>query len=388
MPQKSIYEALGASATKASLHRAIKQAGLEDSGTFFAKLNKDFAGDPNYYSFIHCDGAGTKTIPAYLMYKETGDPTYFKHLAEDALVMNLDDIYCVGKPESLLLSNTIARNLKLIPAEVIETLIISYKHLVDKYNALDIPLELSGGETADCGDVVRTIMVDAVVAGRIKKSQTISPDNIAAGDVIVGLASFGQSSYEQAENSGISSNGMTLARHALLNIEHAKKYPEILASETANEKAYFGNYFITDYVDSLKMKVGEALLSPTRSFAPILSKIYDTLSELPHGVIHCTGGGLTKVLRFGKGKRYIKNDLFDCPPIFSLIKECGDIPKREMNQVFNLGQRLEIYLPEKDAQQVIDIASSFNVQGKIIGYVEDSPTRENSVVIGDNEYTL
>jgi len=367
---KNLYEKLGASASKAGLHQALNTAGVADHSGLFAKINRDLAGNDDFASFLHCDGAGTKTLVAYLMYRETGETKWFSGLADDALVMNLDDVFCLGTPETLLLANTIARNARLIPDEALAVIIGRYRELSEKLAALGITIELSGGETADCGDTVRTLVVDAVVAGRIARAKIIDPKNICPGDVIVGLASTGQASYENRPNSGIGSNGLTLARHALMSDYYQNSFLEASDSDNKGSHTYRGSFRLTDQDSELGMQIGEALLSPTRTFAPILAELYAELGNEIHGVIHVTGGGLTKVSRFGpETNHYLKDNPFPAPAIFRLIQEQAQVPWREMYQVFNMGQRIEIYLPEKAAAAVQRVASRFGVDSRVIGRV-------------------
>ncbi len=376
------YEKLGASATKAGLHDALKRAGVSESSGLFAQVTPDIAGDDSYSSFVHCDGAGTKSIIAYLVYRETGDLNAFAGLAQDALVMNLDDVLCLGTPERLVLANAVARNARLINNDALEVLIKSYKTLASDLRAMGVPLDLTGGETADCGDVVRTLLVDAVITGRIKKSALINNNRIVPGDIIVGLSSTGKASYEKTTNSGVASNGLTLARHSLLKKSYAENFPEVVDPDLEKAIIYRGPFSVSDRPEGLGMTVGEALLSPTRTYAPLLMDLYQSLPSEIHGVIHVTGGGLTKVLRFGQGNRYVKNHLFPTPPLFQLIQKHGEVPAREMYQVFNMGQRIEVYLPEKYLDQLIKIAQSFSIDAQVIGRVEKNGDQsKNSVVV-------
>ena len=381
---KTNYEKLGASASKAGLHKALDKAGFSHGEGLFASVIPDIAGDPNYLSFLHCDGAGTKSIVAYLLYKETGDANAFYGLAQDALVMNLDDIFCIGLPENLFLANAIARNAHLIPDDAIAAIVSCYQDLCAKLKEQDIQIELTGGETADCGDVVRTLLIDAVVGGRIKKEYLINANNIVPGDVIIGLSSLGKTTYEDKENSGVASNGLTLARHSLLSSEYAQKFSEIVDESIDKDICYGGPFKLSDTPEGLGMSIGEALLSPTRTDAPILAKIFQNIgSSNIHGVIHQTGGGMSKVLRFGKGNRYIKNNLFDTPPLFSLIQEHGEVSWEEMYQVCNMGHRMEVYLPAEFAEEVIKITQNFGIQAKQIGHVEKAD--EQNIVVVDSE---
>lgn len=386
---------MGVSASKSGLHTVLKNAGVEDSLGLFAKVTPDLAGDPEYYSVVHCDGAGTKTIIPYLYYKATGNASLFRNLAQDALVMNLDDIYCIGAPQHLVLANAIARNARLIDDIALEEIITSYRDLVSSLQSLGVPLVMSGGETADCGDVVRTLVVDAVISGRIKKSNIIDANNIQSGDVIVGFSSTGKATYESESNSGIGSNGLTLARHTLLSSEHMRACPEIVDPATDKALAYHGPYMVEDKPEELSgQSIGEALSSPTRTYAPVLQKLFAELGESIHGVIHLTGGGQTKMLRFGKGLRFVKDSLMPTPALFQLIQQHGEVSWREMYQVFNMGHRLELYLPESEAEKAIGLAQEFSIEAKIIGRVETNPesSTENSLLLqsehGEFQYSL
>ncbi len=390
---ESAYGELGVSATKAGLHSALGASGLPSHNEFFIELKKDISANPQYSSFLHSDGAGTKGIVAYLVARETGEREVYSHLADDALVMNTDDVLTVGIPEALLVGNTIQRNARLIEDEVLTVVIRRYLNLCEMLTNLGIPTTFAGGETADCGDVVRTVLIDAVISGRIANDSLISTKNIVPGDVIVGLSSTGQASYELAPNSGIGANGLTLARHSLLSSELAKRYPEIVdPSLSERGVSYRGPFGVTDKPKALGMTVGTALSSPTRMYAPVLVNIYRELRGRIHGAIHCTGGGQTKVLRFGEGNRYVKDNLFDVPPLFALIQQHGEIKWREMYQVFNMGHRFELYLKEEDASAVIEIAKSFSVAARVVGRVEPSSAKHNQVVLktkfGVFEYTL
>jgi phosphoribosylformylglycinamidine cyclo-ligase len=377
----SRYQDLGVSASKAGLHRALKAAGSEDAGGLFAGVADDLARDSDYYSFLHCDGAGTKGIVSYLCHRDTNDASSYAGLAQDALVMNLDDVFCIGRPENLLLANTIGRNSRLIDDEVISIIIASYRKLTEKLRLLGIPLAMTGGETADCGDVVRTLMVDAVLCGRIKKSEIIDARAIVPGDVIVGISSTGQASYEDEPHSGIGSNGLTLARHSLLAHSYREQYPEVVDPNSSADLTYVGPFRTTDTAPGMGMSIGQALASPTRTYAPVLNSLFDSREITIHGAIHCTGGGQTKVLRFGRGNRYIKDDLFPIPPLFSLIQKHGSVSWREMYQVFNMGHRMEIYAPPCSATAIIDTAARFSLEAKVIGRVEKQDSDVNTVVL-------
>ncbi len=377
----NLYESLGASANKEALHRVLEKAGLESSSGYFCNLVPDLAGSDDYFSFVHCDGAGTKSIVAYLLHKATGNAEVYAGLAQDALVMNLDDVYCVGVPEVIVLSNIVNRNKERFSDDALGVLIRSYALLCDSYQKLGIPISLGGGETADCGDLVNTVVLDAVVAGRLRKTRAVDTKRIQVGDIIVGLSSTGTASYESVENSGIGSNGFTLARHALLSAESVRAYPEIGGDRS---ERWTGPYSVTDQLPGTKFSVGEALLSPTRTYAPILSTALNELGSDVHGIIHCSGGGQTKVLRFGENKRYVKDSLFTAPPLFQAIQSAGKVSWREMYQVFNMGHRMELYVPESKAARVIEISKSFNVDAKAVGHVEDGRSGNEVIIRSPN----
>ncbi len=373
------YATLGASADKDGLHEILDTLGALPTDNYFCQLIEDIAGDPAYQSFIHCDGAGTKTIVSYLWYKETGSPDYFARLAQDALVMNLDDVYCLGDVESLVLANAIARNSSHITDSLLSPVIKNYYTLGKTLAAHTIPITISGGETADCGDIVRTLVVDATIFGRIPKSSLITPDAIVPGDVIISFASDGKASYENEPNSGIGSNGLTLARHALLHRSNAERFPEILNPSIESSISYQGPFTVTDTPKELGgMSIGDALSSPTRTYAPILKKLFSSIPKQDlHAIIHLTGGAHGKVLRFlPSGCRVVKESLFTPPPIFSLIQEHGRVSAEEMYRVCNMGGRLEIFCPEVHAKTIIDTASSYNIAAKISGFVESHSEKE------------
>lgn len=368
--QKLSYEAVGASADKKGLHKILENLGHSGVEKYFCKVSEDLGHDSNYNSIIHCDGAGTKSIIAYLHYKATGSFEYFKRLAHDALFMNLDDVYCIGRPDTLLYANALARNAKLIPDQAIEAIISEYIKLGSKLRELGIPLEISGGETADCGDVVRTLLVDGTLVGRIKKSELISANNISAGDVVIGLSSSGKTTYEEINNSGIGSNGLTLARHALLSKKNGVNFPEILDPNLDSSNCYQGPFEVTDLAEGLETSVGDALSSPTRTFAPILKCILDSHHSEVSGIIHLTGGAHGKVLRFIKDVKIIKNQLPEPAKIFSLIQNSANIPSKEMYRVFNMGTRMEIYCKKNCVESILSICKSFNLDAQVIGHVE------------------
>lgn len=393
------YSELGASATKAGLHEVLNKVGLKSSADVptdtFASLVPDFAADPEYLSFLHADGAGTKAIVAYLLYKETGDPRYFRGLAQDSLVMNLDDVFCLGPVESLVLSNAVARNAKLIGDEVLQEVILGYRDLVEQLETMGIGIRLAGGETADCGDLVRSILVDSTLAGRIKRKSLIRTSGIQAGDLILGFSSSGQTSYESKANSGIGSNGLTLARHCLLKRDYLQRFPEVGPEKPDLDLCYQGPFSVLDQPSSetsssQSQTVGELLLSPTRTYAPLLAEIYRELGTEVHAAIHCTGGGQTKVLRFGQsrsgqGLRYIKDQLFPIPQIFRLIQQHGSVNWKEMYQVFNMGHRLELYLGENRIQIARQIAEKYRIETKVVGRVETAEDAKNSLLLKSAE---
>jgi phosphoribosylformylglycinamidine cyclo-ligase len=370
---QDLYEKLGASASKAGLHDALEKAGLDKSTGLFAVINDDIAGDPAYCSVVHCDGAGTKSLIAYLAHQETSDISFYAGLAQDALVMNLDDVMCLGMPTSAVLANAIGRNARIISDDAVAEIIKSYAALVSSLESSGIPIALSGGETADVGDVVRTLMVDAVVTARLKRDTLVNTRSIKVGDAIVGLSSSGQATYENKPNSGIGSNGLTLARHTILSSYYRENFPEAMDSSADDSATYQGPFRITDTPEGLGMNIGEALLSPTRTYAPVLKQIFEQLGAEIHGAIHVTGGGATKVLRFGPGGLcFVKNNLFDPPTLFKLIQEHGKVSWREMYQVFNMGQRLELYTAPENVETIVSISNAFNIECQQIGHVEQA----------------
>ncbi|MFO0946886.1 MAG: AIR synthase-related protein [Planctomycetota bacterium] len=365
---KSAYEALGVSATKAEVHEAVEQT---DPGLFpgaFCRIGPDIlGGDPDWCCAIHSDDAGTKVLVAYLLFKETGDPRHFRGIAEDALVMNLDDLACVGAVDRFLLSNTINRNSFHVPGSVIKEVIAGYGDVIRRLGSAGVNILATGGETADMVDVVRTILVGATVATRLRRDQVVDNDRISAGDLIVGLSSTGKATYEDNPNSGIGDNGLTLARHALLKKDYAHKYPEALAKEVDLAIAYRGPFALADEPAGLGMSVGAALHSPTRSYVPVVREALAALGRDLHGMVHNTGGGQAKCLRFGKGIAYVKDDLFPVPPLFSLIAEHGGVEWKEMYQTFNMGHRFELMVPPERAATVMEIAGQFGIEAKVVG---------------------
>lgn len=378
------YNQRGVSASKEDVHNAIKNI---DKGIFpkaFCKIIPDIlGGDVEYCNIMHADGAGTKSSLAYLYWKETGDLSVWKGIAQDALIMNIDDLLCVGATDNILLSSTIGRNKMLIPGEVISAIIQGTNDLCEELSSLGVNIYPTGGETADVGDLVRTIIVDSTVTCRMKKSDVISNDNIQDGDVIVGLSSYGQATYEKEYNGGMGSNGLTSARHDVFANYLATKYPESYDSSIPSNLVYSGNMKLTDIIEGLGIDAGKLVLSPTRTYAPVIKQILDKLRPVIHGMVHCSGGAQTKVLHFVDKVKITKNNLFPVPPLFKLIQEQSGTDWKEMYKVFNMGHRMEIYLPSEYAEAVIDISKSFGIDAQIVGYVEKS---EKTELLIDSEF--
>jgi phosphoribosylformylglycinamidine cyclo-ligase len=374
------YTQRGVSASKEDVHKAIKNL---DKGLFpkaFCKIVPDLLGhDDNYCTVMHADGAGTKSSLAYIYWKETGDLSVWKGIAQDAIIMNTDDLLCVGTTGPIALSSTIGRNKKLIPGEVISAIIEGTEEVLGmlRYNGMEI--HSTGGETADVGDLVRTVIVDSTVTARMKRSEVIDNSRIQAGDVIVGLASFGKANYEGEYNGGMGSNGLTSARHDVFHKEYATKYPESYDTRVPNDLVYSGKYKVTDTIADAPLNVGKLVLSPTRTYAPIALALFKELKSQIHGMVHCSGGAQTKVLHFIDKLHVIKYNLFDVPPLFKLIHDCSGTDWKEMYKVFNMGHRMEIYLDEKSAEQVIQISKSFGVDAKIVGRVEKSADKKVTI---------
>ena len=383
MQDQSKYGQRGVSHSKTDVHNAIKNI---DKGLFpnaFCKVMPDILGnDEDYCMVMHADGAGTKSSLAYLYWKETGDISVWKGIAQDAIVMNLDDLLCIGACNDILISSTIGRNRMLIPGEVIAEIINGTEEFLQLMRDHGIGIYSAGGETADVGDLVKTIIVDSTVSCRMKRSEVIE-NRIRAGDVVVGLASFGQASYETVYNGGMGSNGLTSARHDVFSGIYAEKYPESYDGSLSSELVYSGSCKLTDPVPGSPLDAGRLLLSPTRTYAPVVARILDGLRKEIHGMIHCSGGAQTKVMHFIDGLRVIKDNLFDLPPLFSLIQEQSGTPWREMYQVFNMGHRFEIYLAPHRAEEIIEISRSFGVDARMIGRVESADEKE---VIIDGEH--
>jgi phosphoribosylformylglycinamidine cyclo-ligase len=361
----------GVSASKEDVHNAIKNL---DKGIFpnaFCKVVPDLiAGDPEFCNIMHADGAGTKSSLAYLYWKETGDLSVWKGIAQDAIIMNIDDLLCVGATQNILLSSTIGRNKNLIPGEVISAIINGTEEVLQMLRDNGVNIISTGGETADVGDLVRTIIVDSTVTARMKRDEVITNENIKPGQVIVGLASYGQASYEDGYNGGMGSNGLTSARHDVFHHSIAEKYPESFDPSVPNDLVYSGSKKLTDSVEGSPIDAGKLVLSPTRTYAPIIVEVLKQFRNEIGGMIHCSGGAQTKVLHFAKNVHIIKDNLFDVPPLFKLIQQESGTDWKEMYKVFNMGHRMEIYIDEKYANDIISISKSFNVDAKIIGRVE------------------
>lgn len=369
------YNKRGVSASKEDVHNAIKNI---DKGLFpnaFCKIIPDvLGGDPDYCNIMHADGAGTKSALAYIYWKETNDLSVWKGIAQDALIMNIDDLLCVGATDNILLSSTIGRNKNLIPGEVISTIINGTNDLCNELSQLGVNIYPTGGETADVGDLVRTIIVDSTVTCRMKRSDVIDNANIQGGDVIVGLSSSGQATYESEYNGGMGSNGLTSARHDVFANYLAKKYPESYDNLIPADLAYSGYKKLTDVIDGLSVDAGKLVLSPTRTYAPVIKQILDKLRPHIHGMVHCSGGAQTKVLHFVENVKITKDNLFPIPPLFKLIQEQSGTDWKEMYQVFNMGHRMEIYIDPKYADEIINISKSFNIDAQVVGRVESSDT--------------
>lgn len=383
----SEYLRRGVSPTKDEVHRAIK--GL-DKGLYpksFCKILPDYLGqDPQWCSIIHADGAGSKTSLAYAYWRETGDLSVWRNIAVDALVMNLDDLLCVGSTGPFLLSSTICRNSRLIPGEVLEAIIGGTLDFIEHMKSFGIEIIHGGGETADLGDLVRTVVVDATFTTRMPKKDLITNEKIHEGDVVVGLCSFGQSSYEKEYNGGIGSNGLTSARHDIFNRTIARDYPETFDPQMPEDLVYRGEMSLLDQVEDTPLNAGKLVLSPTRTYAPVLAPLLREKSLDIHGMIHCTGGGQTKVLNFLEGLQVVKDNLFPLPPLFRLIKTLSGSSEMELYQVFNMGHRLEVYLPDSDSEILIDRALSLGVDARKIGRVEKSPRPQVLIQTEDQNF--
>jgi phosphoribosylformylglycinamidine cyclo-ligase len=376
------YNLRGVSASKEDVHNAIKNINKGLFPQAFCKIIPDYlTQDEEYCIIMHADGAGTKSALAYMYWKETGDISVWKGIAQDALIMNIDDLLCVGATDNILLSSTIGRNKNLIPAEVISAIINGTEELIAELKKHGVTIHSTGGETADVGDLVRTIIVDSTVTARMKRADVIDNANIQAGDVIVGLASFGQATYETEYNGGMGSNGLTSARHDVFAKYLATKYPESFDAAVPNELVYSGQTKLTDAVKNSPIDAGKLVLSPTRTYAPVIKKLLSKYnSNQIHGMVHCSGGAQTKVLHFVDNVHVIKDNLFPVPPLFQLIQENSKTDWKEMYQVFNCGHRMEIYVPAEIVQDIIDISKSFNIEAQIVGRVEQSESKKLTIV--------
>ena len=375
------YSQRGVSASKEDVHNAIKNI---DKGLFpkaFCKIVPDYlTNDDDYCLIMHADGAGTKSSLAYMYWKETGDISVWKGIAQDALIMNIDDLICVGATDNIMLSSTIGRNKSKIPGEVLSAIINGTEELIDDLKKFGVTIHSTGGETADVGDLVRTIIVDSTVTARMKRSDFIDNANIKAGDVIVGLESFGQANYETEYNGGMGSNGLTSARHDVFHKYLADKYPESFDASVPSDLVYSGNTKLTDKVEDSPIDAGKLVLSPTRTYAPIIKEILSKFSsDEVHGMIHCSGGAQTKILHFVENLHIVKDNMFPIPPLFKLIQEQSKTDWKEMYQVFNCGHRMELYVSPSVAEDIISISKSFNVDAKIIGRVEDASNKKLTI---------
>ncbi len=378
---KQRYDLRGVSASKEDVHAAIKNV---DKGIFpkaFCKIIPDIlGGDPDYCNIMHADGAGTKSSLAYMYWRETGDLSVWKGIAQDALIMNIDDLLCVGATDNILVSSTIGRNKLLVSGDVIAAIINGTEELLARLRELGVNAVSTGGETADVGDLVRTIIVDSTVTCRMRRSDVIDNANISGGDVIVGLSSYGQATYETSYNGGMGSNGLTSARHDVFSKELARKYPESYDAAVPEELVYSGGMSLTQAVEGTPLDAGRLVLSPTRTYAPVIKKILDVMRKDIHGMVHCSGGAQTKVMHFVENKHVIKDNLFPVPPLFELIHEQSGTDWHEMYKVFNMGHRMEIYVAPQYAEKIIDIASEFNIDARVIGRVEDAPENKLTII--------
>lgn len=388
MAKESKYSRRGVSSEKEDVHAAIKTI---DRGLFpgaFCKIVPDLlAGDDHYCNIMHADGAGTKSSLAYIYWKETGDMSVWKGIAQDAVVMNTDDLLCVGAYDNILLSSTIGRNRNLIPGEVISAVIKGTEEVLEEMRALGVGIWSTGGETADIGDLVRTIIVDSTVVARMKRKDVITNEKIRAGDVIVGLASSGQTTWEKEYNSGIGSNGLTSARHDVFAPYLAARYPDSFDTTLSYDLVYAGRLKLTDIIPEVNMTAGRMVLSPTRTYAPVIREVLEAMRPSIHGMIHCSGGGQTKVMRFAGNLHVVKDNLFPLPPLFSVINEQSGTPWEEMYRVFNMGHRFEIYTDEKSAAEMISIAGRYNLEARIIGHCEGSDRARLTIKTGTGTYS-
>jgi phosphoribosylformylglycinamidine cyclo-ligase len=380
MNSTSRYDQRGVSASKDDVHNAIKNL---DKGLFpkaFCKVVPDYlTSDPDYCVVMHADGAGTKSSLAYIYWRETGDMSVWKGIAQDAIVMNTDDLLCVGVTDNILLSSTIGRNKNLIPGEVISAIIEGTEEFCDTMRSMGVNIILTGGETADVGDLVRTVIVDSTVTARIKRKQVISNSNIQDGDVIIGLASYGQAKYEKEYNGGMGSNGLTSARHDVFASYLAEKYPESFDPQVPADLVYSGNLKLDEVVEGTGLTAGKLVLSPTRTYAPVIKEVLDNYRPVIHGMVHCSGGAQTKVMNFVNNLHVVKDNLLPVPPLFKIIQEQSGTPWQEMYKVFNMGHRFEIYVYPEYADDIIAIAKEFNIDAQIIGYCSESTTNKLTI---------
>ncbi len=374
------YAARGVSASKEDVHNAIRNV---DKGLYpkaFCKIVEDYlGGDPEWCNIMHADGAGTKSSLAYIYWKETGDMSVWKGIAQDAVIMNIDDLICVGAVDNILLSSTIGRNKSLIPGEVIAALINGTEEVLQMLRENGVNILSTGGETADLGDLVRTVVVDSTVTGRMQREAVIDNSNISAGNVIVGMASCGKAHYEEEYNGGMGSNGLTSARHDVFHREYADKYPETFDPSVPHDLVYSGKYRVTDKIEDVPVDMGKLVLSPTRTYAPVITEALKQLRPHISGMVHCSGGAQTKVLHFIDDLHVVKDNLFEIPPLFRIIQEESGTDWKEMYKVFNMGHRLEVYLDEDHAQEIIDISQSFGVEAQVIGHVEAADRKQVTI---------
>ncbi|MEJ0054321.1 MAG: AIR synthase-related protein [Bacteroidota bacterium] len=386
-PTSDRYNQRGVSASKEDVHNAIQHL---DKGLFpkaFCKIVPDMlAGDADYCTVMHADGAGTKSSLAYIYWKETGDLSVWKGISQDAIIMNVDDLLCVGSTGPIFLSSTIGRNKNRIPGEVISTIIQGTEEVLSMLRSHGMEIYSTGGETADVGDLVRTIIVDSTVTSRMRRSEVIDNSKISAGDVIVGMASYGQAAYEKEYNGGMGSNGLTSARHDVFDHEYAEKYPESFNPEVPEDLIYSGKYKVTDSLPSVPVNIGKLVLSPTRTYAPVLIEVLKEMRAQVHGLVHCSGGAQTKVLHFIEDLHVIKDNLFGIPPLFELIYEQSATSWQEMYKVFNMGHRMEVYLPKESAARVIAISKKYGVDAQIIGRVETSDKKQVTIKSSKGEF--
>jgi len=381
------YMQRGVSASKEDVHNAIKNIDKGLYPTAFCKVVEDFiGGDPAYCNIMHADGAGTKSSLAYSYWKETGDLSVWKGIAQDAVIMNTDDLLCIGAVDNILLSSTIGRNKNLIPGEVLSALINGTEEVLQMLRDNGVNIISTGGETADLGDLVRTIVVDSTVTARMKRADVITNEKIQDGDVIVGLASYGQATYEEEYNGGMGSNGLTSARHDVFHKLYAEKYPESFDPQVPNDLVYSGGYKFTDAVEGSPLDAGKLVLSPTRTYAPVIAEVLKNYRSQIHGMVHCSGGAQTKVLHFVEGLHIIKDNMFEIPPLFKMIHQESGTDWQEMYKVFNMGHRMELYVPESLASEIIRISESFGIPAQIVGRVENAESKKVTITTEQGQF--